>query len=98
MVFANAVCVNVTPTTQAVRVTALWTQRHAWPQTDRSAMAEAYVSAAPASAQIPSFRGQLVRCVRPASVSVLNISKFRIVDTYCLLPYVLSLNLQEYLQ
>lgn len=98
MVFASAVCVSATPTTQEVLVTALWTRRHAWPQTDRSAMAGAYVSVVPASARIPSFKGQLVRCVRPASVSVLNISKFKIVDNYYLLPYVLSLNPQEYLQ
>lgn len=76
MVFASVVCVNAIPTTRAVHVTALWTRLHAWPQMDRSAMAGASVSAAPVNARIPSFKGQLVRCVRPALASVLSISKY----------------------
>lgn len=71
--FASVVCANATPTTLAVRVTVLWTLLHAWPPTARSAMAGASVSVGPASAQIPSFRGQPVRCVRRALVSVLSI-------------------------
>lgn len=74
--FASVVCVNAILTTRAVHVTALWTQLHAWPQTDRSAMAGACVSAVPVNAQTPSFKAQLVRCVRPALVSVLSISKY----------------------
>lgn len=76
MVFASVVCVNATPTTRAVHVTVLWTRLHAWPQMDRSVMAGASVSVARVSAQIPSFRGRLVRCVRPALASVLSISKY----------------------
>lgn len=42
----------------------------------RSAMAGVSVSVALVSAQIPSFKGQLVRHVRPALVSVQSISKY----------------------
>lgn len=70
--FASVVCASATPTTLAVPVTVLWTRLHAWPRTGRSAMAGASVSVVPVSVQTPSFKGQPVRCVRPALVSVLN--------------------------
>lgn len=71
--FASAVCVSATPTTLAVLVTALWIRPHAWPSTGKSAMAAASVSVVPASVQTQSFRGQPVRCVRPALASVQSI-------------------------
>lgn len=79
MAFASVVYVNAIPTTPAAPVTVLWILLHAWPQMDRSAMAGASVSVAPVSVQIRSFKGQLVRCVRPALVSVLSISKYFLV-------------------
>lgn len=73
--FASVACVSATPTTLAVPVTVLWTQLRAWPRTDRSATVGASASVAPVSALTPSSKGRPVRCVRPASVSVRNISK-----------------------
>jgi hypothetical protein len=78
-VFAGVVCVNATPTTRAVHVTALWILLHAWQQMDRSAMAGASVSVAFVNVQTRSFKDKLVRRVRPALVSVLNISKFLLI-------------------
>lgn len=80
MVFASVVYVNAIPTTLAAPVTVLWIQLHAWPPTDRSAMAGASVSVAPVSVRIRSSKGQPVRCVRPALVSVLSISKYFLVS------------------
>lgn len=92
--FASVVCANATPTTLAVRVTVLWTLLHAWPPMARSAMAGASVSVGPASAQIPSFRGQPVRCVRRALVSVLSISKYFLIA--CNSWYLLAVHLTMY--
>lgn len=75
MVSAGAVSVNAFPIIPAVHVTVPWTLLHAQLQMGRSAMAGASVSVVLVSAQIPSFKGQPVRRVRPALVSVQSISK-----------------------
>lgn len=100
MVFASAVCVSATPTTLAVLVTALWIRPHAWPSTGKSAMAAASVSVVPASVQTQSFRGQPVRCVRPALASVQSISECsclpKLADIYRLLTYQHSADIRVY--
>lgn len=74
--FASVVYVSATPTTLAVHVTVLWILVLAKPATDRSVMAGASANVVSVSVQIRSSKGKHVRCVRPALVSVLSISKY----------------------
>lgn len=71
----SAEFVSVIPCGLEVPVIALSTTLHVWPAINRSAMAEANVTAAPASAPTPNSRVPHVRSALPVQECVLNTSK-----------------------
>lgn len=71
----NAEFVSVIQCGLEVPVIALWTTPHVWPAISRSAMAEAHVTAAPASAPTPNSRVLPVKSALPVQECVLNTSK-----------------------